>query len=178
MLRRPRFATVLLRVSALSVGVLLVTAAAPAMAQRPWGGGFGGQPSGTTFKPGGYLNTGGNRFVNPATGATYYKGQAVIKSSGVYTPIGRGYYRNPYTGNVYNPTTGSYTQGKNIAFKPGGYVNTGGNRYYNPVTGSTYYRGQAVVKGSGVYTPIGGGYYRNPMTGNVYNPSTGVYKYR
>lgn len=65
-------------------------------------------PPSTTFRPGGYVNTGGNRFYNPSSNTTYFKGQAVVKNSGVYTPIGNGYYRNPNTGNVYNPTTGAY----------------------------------------------------------------------
>jgi hypothetical protein len=34
----------------------------------------------------------------------------VVKPSGVYTPVGGGYYRNPYTGNVYNPSSGTYIQ--------------------------------------------------------------------
>jgi hypothetical protein len=45
---------------------------------------------------------------NPITGSVHLPGQAVFKGSGTYQAIGGGYYRNPVTGNTYNPRTGTY----------------------------------------------------------------------
>jgi hypothetical protein len=60
-----------------------------------------------TFRPGNYH---GNGFIrqNPTTGSTHVPGLGVAKPSGVYRPMGNGYYRNPNTGNVYNSGTGAY----------------------------------------------------------------------
>jgi hypothetical protein len=59
-------------------------------------------------RPGGYVRGVGGTGFNPVTGSVHIPGQAVIKSSGVYQPIGGGYYKNPVTGNTYNPGTGTY----------------------------------------------------------------------
>ncbi len=62
------------------------------------------------FRPGQYYQGPNGARYNPTTGSTHVPNQAVIKPSGVYTPIGNGYYQNPNTGNVYNPYTRSYTR--------------------------------------------------------------------
>ena len=135
-------------------------------------------PPSTSFRPGNYQQGIAGTRYNPTTNSTHIPGQAVIKNSGVYNAVGGGYYRNQQTGNIYNPTTGSYTTGKTLTFKPGTYQQGIGGTRYNPTTGSTHIPGKAVIKSSGVYRPIGGGYYQNPNTGNVYNPTTGAYKSR
>lgn len=153
-----------------------------AYGQRGWPGSGFGPPASTSFRGGGYNQVGrvGGHTVhhNPVTGAVHVPNVGVAKNSGIYSPIGNGYYQNARTGNVYNPTTGSYTTGKQVEFRPGGYNNLGGNVYHNPVTNSVHVPGVGVAKDSGMYRPIGNGYYRNPVTGNVYNPTTGIYKSR
>ena len=136
----------------------------------------------TYFKGGSYTTipgAGGMRYNN-ATGAYHIPGQAVIKSSGTYNYIGRGYYQNPVTGNVYNPYDRSYTHGSNVQFRGGSYstIPGAGGMRYNNATGAYHIPGQAVIKPSGTYNYIGRGYYQNPVTGNVYNPYTRVYKSR
>ena len=146
-----------------------------AYAQRPWvGNGVPG--SSFHFRPGGYQHVGGNLHHNPIGGSTYLPGVGVQKGLRSYAPVGNGYYQNQWTGNVYNPNTGSYSTGKHLSFSPGGYNQVGRRVFQNPVTGSIHVPGAAVLKGSGVYAPIGNGYYRNPSSGNIYNPYTGAYK--
>ena len=133
----------------------------------------------TTFRPGGYQNFGNYGRYNATTGAFHIPGQSVYKSTGRYDHIGNGYYRNPYSGNIYNPGTRSYTSGKNLTFRPGNYQllgNTG--MRFNGQTGALHLPGQAVIKPTGVYHHMGNGYYKNPVTGNTYNPYTRAYKYR
>ena len=100
------FATLLAPVA----GALLLTLAAPASASAQISYGYyPAQPVPSTgFMPGRYYQTGPNSLYNPQTGSSYLPGQAVYKPSGVYSPVGNGYYQNPLTGNVYNPTTGAY----------------------------------------------------------------------
>lgn len=168
----------------LPFGLLLagLLVAPQAYAQRPWPGSGYQQPQSTGFMPGGYNQVGrvGGLGVhhNPVTNSLYMPNVGVLKSSGLYTPIGNGYYQNARTGNVYSPDTGSYSTGKQIEFRPGGYNYQGGNTYHNPVTNSTHIPNVGVIKDSGFYRPIGGGYYENPLTGNIYNPTTAIYKRR
>jgi len=61
-----------------------------------------------TFRPGNYHNLGDGTRYNPTTDSLHIPGQAVVKPSGVYLHTRNGYYRNPVTGNVYNPHTGAY----------------------------------------------------------------------
>ncbi len=129
----------------------------------------------THFRPGGYLGIGGIG-INPTTGSVHVPGQSVIKPSGRYDAIGNGYYRNHATGNIYNPTTRSYTQNQHFSFRPGQYHRSSSGIGFNPTSGSLHVPGRAVVKPSGVYHAIGNGYYRNPVTGNTYNPTTRSYK--
>ena len=134
----------------------------------------------TTIQPansGNYQNLGNGVRYNAQRQSYHVPGQAVYKPSGTYNAIGQGYYRNAQTGNVYNPTTGSYSSGHNITFKPQAYQNMGNGTRYNPLTNSTHIPGQMVIKPSGRYDAVGGGYYRNHQTGNIYNPSTGMYKH-
>jgi len=140
-----------------------------------WNGGF--QQGGTSFRPGNYNPVFGNVIQhNPTSNSTYVPGVGVSKPSGVYRPMGNGYYQNPNTGNIYNPKTGSYTTNRNMQTRQGNYNPVVGNVIqHNPTTNSTYVPGVGVSKPSGVYRPMGNGYYQNPNTGNVYNPSTGAY---
>ena len=117
--------------SVAGAALLALASQTPAFAQRPLAGGYG-HSGYTTFRPGGYVPTGGHGYFNPVTGANYLPGRAVFKSSGVYTPVGRGYYRNPHTGNVYNPNTGSYSSGRNLSFAPGRYLPGGGGQLSQP----------------------------------------------
>lgn len=133
----------------------------------------------TGFLPGGYQNLGGYGRYNASTGSYHVPGQSVFKPTGRYDHVGQGYYRNQYTGNIYNPYTRSYTQGKNLTFRPGSYNNIGNTSMrFNSRTNALHLPGQAVIKPTGVYHHIGNGYYRNPSTGNTYNPYTRAYKYR
>jgi len=136
-------------------------------------------PSTRIVSPGasGYQHVGGGFHRNPWNNSTYIPGVAAVKPSGVYQATGTGYYVNQDTGNIYNPSTGSYTQGKNLSIRDNNYQGNGFIRH-NPNTGSFHIPGAAVVKPSGVYTPMGNGYYRNQSSGNVYNPTTGAYKSR
>lgn len=61
-----------------------------------------------SFDPGKYDQVAPGAFHNRTTNSLHLPGRAVIRGSGVYTPIGGGYYRNESSGNVYNPTTGAY----------------------------------------------------------------------
>jgi hypothetical protein len=149
--------------------------ATDAQAQRPWPGG-GGPVSSFHFRPGGYQHLGGNVHHNPIGRSLYASGFGVQKGFNSYAPVGNGYYQNRWTGNTYNPHTGSYSAGRQLSFSPGGYNRVGGHVFHNPVTGSVHVPGAAVLKNSGVYAPIGNGYYRNPWSGNIYNPNTGAYK--
>jgi hypothetical protein len=49
---------------------------------------------------------------NSTTNTTYLPGVGVSKSCGFYSPIGNGYYQNPNTNNVYNPSTGAYIRSR------------------------------------------------------------------
>ena len=132
----------------------------------------------THFRPGYYQPIPGTGArVNHYNGSLHIPGQAVYKSSGRYDHVGNGYYRNRATGNTYNPYTKSYTQGRNLTFRPGSYQQLGGGTRFNTTTGAFHIPGQAVIKPSGVYHHIGNGYYRNSRTGNTYNPYTRVYKH-
>lgn len=157
------------------LSVASLTAASDAHAQRPWPG-HGHDARSFHFRPGGYHHLGGNLHYNPAGRSLYLPGAGVQKGFGSYGPVGNGYYQNHWTGNIYNPHTGSYSTGKQLSFSPGGYNRVGNHVFQNPVTGSLHVPGAAVLKGSGVYAPIGNGYYRNPFSGNIYNPYTGAYK--
>lgn len=175
MQRKISFATVTHYIIPGCLAIASFSLASEAQAQRPWhGSGFHG--SSFHFRPGGYHHVGGNLHHNPVGGSLYQPGFGVRKGFGSYAPVGNGYYQNHWTGNVYNPNTGSYSAGKHLSFSPGGYNRVGRQVFHNPVTGSVHVPGAAVLKGSGVYAPVGNGYYRNPFSGNVYNPNTGAYK--
>ena len=126
----------------------------------------------------GYRPIGPGISHNPWNGNTHISGVGVHRpGSGFYHHVGGGYKQNFQTGNIYNPTTGSYTTGKQLRPQPGHYNNFGIVRH-NRTTGSVHIPGAGVLKQSGVYTPIGNGYYKNHSTGNVYNPTTRAYKSR
>lgn len=141
-----------------------------------YGGGVGGAVPHTTFKPGQYIRGPAGNGFNPTTGSVHLQGQAVYKNGRQYQYIGRGYYQDPISGNTYNPTTRSYTQGKNVNFESTNYIQTGSGVRVDPLKGSVHVPGQVVHRQTGTYHHIGNGYYRNPVTGRVYNPTTGVYK--
>lgn len=154
------------------VAALTFAAGASTDASAQW-------PNTRIVSPGasGYQNFGNGVHRNPWNGSTYVQGIGAVKPSGVYQHVQGGYHVNRNTGNIYNPSTGSYTEGKQLSFRPNNYNNFGVVRH-NSTTGSLHIPGAAVIKPSGVYSPMGNGYYRNQSTGNVYNPTTGAYKSR
>lgn len=64
--------------------------------------------SGVEGRPGGYNRNAFGIGHNPVTGSVHIPGQAVYKPSGRYEAIGGGHYRNPVTGNIYNPHARQY----------------------------------------------------------------------
>jgi hypothetical protein len=92
------------------VAVVSLLSSGTAQAQQPFGRPLWGPPP-VEVRPGGYVpvpGTWGRVGYNPVTGSTYVPGRAAIKQSGVYRPIGNGVYMNPWSGNVYVPSTGVY----------------------------------------------------------------------
>jgi hypothetical protein len=84
-------------------------------------GGFGFGPS-VEFRPGQYYGRPGGTNFNPFTGSVYRPWAGVVSKpsgnyqyipgTGSYTPFGKvpgtGLYQNPWSGNKYNPASGTY----------------------------------------------------------------------
>ena len=169
--------------------VAVLTLGTVAVAYPPYYGAYnGGSPPGYAPAGGGYNYgrstsfQGYGQYQNVAPGLRYNAAKQAIHSPGnfvhkngrTYNHVGNGYYQNQQDGRIYNPTTGSYSTGRNLSFSPGSYSSFG-NLRVNTTTGSVHKPGSFVKKQSGTYYHMGNGYYRNPQTGNVYNPYTQAY---